>query len=199
VRVVAVDTYDRCVEPGIDGTEGVRRHRVWPWLTTILLVLGVCCVVPGAGVALWRYAHRCVLTPDEAALVAAYSSDPMIRQAKEAASAGPIRLDGPCDYETGRLDGHVVVLVDRPVDTWRTSEQLAEANQAASAAAGWVPASPDPDLGPPKHPAVHYCRRINGVHSSLTILIFRLETGPQIFEQRYISSEPRFLIGAACS
>jgi hypothetical protein len=196
--VVAVDTYDRRVEPDTDGTEGVRRRRVWPWLGLSVLVLGVCCVVPGAGVVLWHYTHRCVLTPDEAALVAAYSADPMIREAQGTASAGPIRLDGPCDYETGRLDGHVRVFVDRPVDTWRTSEQLAEANQAASAAAGWVPASSDPDLAP-EHPAVHYCRRINGVHSSLTILIFRTETGPQIFEQTSIASDTHYLTGPACS
>jgi hypothetical protein len=139
-----------------------------------------------------------VLTPDEAALVAAYSADPMIRETQGTASAGPVRLDGPCDYETGRLDGHVVVLVDRPVDTWRTSEQLAEANQAASAAAGWFPASSDPDLAL-KYPAVRYCRRINGVHSSLTILLFRLKTGPQIFEQRYISSDNHYLTGPECS
>jgi hypothetical protein len=179
-------------------TAAVRRHRVWRWLGPILLVLGVCCVVPGAGVVLWRYTHRCVLTPDETALVAAYSADPMIRAAEGTASAGPIRLDGPCDYETGRLDGHVVVSVVRPTDTWRTSQQLAEAYQAAAAVAGWVPASLHPDLHP-KNPEVNYCRTIDGVHSALTILIFRIENGPQIFEQTYISSEPRFLTGPACA
>jgi len=139
-----------------------------------------------------------VLTPDETALVAAYSADPMIRAAEGTPSAGPIQLDGPCDYETGRLDGHVVVSVVHPTDTWQTSEQLAEVYRAATAAAGWVPASLHPDMHP-EHPEVNYCRTINGVHSALTILIFKMDGGPQIFEQRYISSEPRFLTGPGCA
>jgi hypothetical protein len=185
------------VEPETDAAKAVWRYHLWTWLGPLLLVLGLCCVVPGTGVAIWQYTHRCVLRPDEAALVAAYSADPMIRAAKGAPSAGPVKLNGPCDFETGRVDGYVVVMVTRPVDTWRSSEQLAEQYRVATAAAGWAPARRHPDMRP-EHPEANYCRTINGVPAGLTILLYRAN-GPQIFENTSIEARPQFSIGPGCS
>jgi len=176
-----------------------RKRNVVAVSVAVVVSLVVCGgLIVGAGLVLKNVvsARPCVPPPDEETLVAAYAADQLLTAGRPTKPAGPPEVRHFCDLvgvERIHPLSYTEVTYRYPTTDWQTALDLRALYQASAATEGWVYAGSRNDDA---IAAIHFCRSVAGVTSTLTIALLRGDvTGGPVLDARQIVSVP---IHAVC-
>jgi hypothetical protein len=173
-----------------------KRNVAAVSLAVSLVVCGGLIVGAGLVVKNLFSGRPCVPPPYEETLIAAYADDQLLTAGRPTESAGPPDVRHFCDLvgvEHIHPLSYTEVTYKYPAMDWQTALDLKALYQANASAEGWAYTGSRNDDA---IAAVHFCRSINGVTSTLTIALLRGDiTGGPVIDARQIVSVP---IHAVC-